>query len=75
MSLWIECTFATALERAVSRSQEGLPPEDTMRAYRTIYFPAQEIHLERDHPRAAATAVINNDSRLGTGSVPNEGAG
>jgi uridine kinase len=32
-----------------------------------IYFPAQEIHLERDDPRSAATAVIVNDPRLGAG--------
>jgi len=33
-------------------------------AYRTIYFPAQLIHFERDRPREAATAIINNDPRL-----------
>lgn len=35
-----------------------------MRAHRTIYFPAQGIHLARDDPRAAATAIIGNDARL-----------
>lgn len=65
LSYWIECTFDTALERAISRAQEGLPPEETVRAYRTIYFPAQEIHLQRDDPRATATVVLNNDPRLG----------
>src|SRR5450631_1899047 len=52
-SCWIDCSFNTALERAVVRGQEGLPPEDTTRAYRTIYFPAQEIHFQRDYPRDA----------------------
>jgi uridine kinase len=65
VSVWIDCTFETALERAIARAQEGLPPEDTVRAYRTIYFPAQEIHLERDNPRAAATLIVNNDVQLG----------
>jgi uridine kinase len=27
--LWIDCSFKTALERALRRSQEGLPPADT----------------------------------------------
>jgi uridine kinase len=65
LSYWIECSFDTALERAISRAQEGLPPEGTIRAYRTIYFPAQEIHFQRDNPQAAATMIVNNDERLG----------
>jgi uridine kinase len=66
ISFWVECSFETALERAVSRAQEGLSPDETVRAYRTIYFPAQEIHLERDEPRGAATGIIENDARLGS---------
>jgi uridine kinase len=65
LSYWIECSFDTALDRAISRAQEGLPPEETVRAYRTIYFPAQEIHFQRDDPKAAATLIVNNDARLG----------
>lgn len=66
LSIWIECSFDTALERAIARAQEGLPPDDTIRAYHTIYFPAQEIHFQRDEPRTAATLIVNNDPRLGT---------
>lgn len=65
LSYWIDCSFDTALERAISRGQEGLVPEETVRAYRTIYFPAQEIHFKRDNPKDAATLIINNDIRLG----------
>ncbi len=65
LSIWIECSFDTALERAVPRAQEGLSPEDTLRAYRTTYFPAQQIHLRRDNPKGEATFVVNNDARLG----------
>jgi uridine kinase len=65
LAFWIECGFATALERAIARAQEGLPPEETVKACETIYFPAQEIHFERDQPQVAATATINNDPRLG----------
>jgi uridine kinase len=64
LSVWIDCTFDTALERAIARAQEGLPPEETVRAYRTIYFPAQEIHFERDDPRSAADLILPNDPRL-----------
>jgi uridine kinase len=64
-SIWIECSFETALERAIARAQEGLPPADTVRAYRTIYFPAQEIHFHRDNPKDAASIIVNNDARLG----------
>lgn len=64
LAVWIECTFETALERAIARAQEGLPPEDTIRAYRTVYFPAQEIHFRRDNPKVAATLILNNDLRL-----------
>jgi uridine kinase len=64
LSFWVDCTFETALERALRRGQEGLPPEETARDYRTTYFPAQRLHIERDGPRAAATAVIVNDGRI-----------
>lgn len=74
-SIWIDCTFETALERAVSRSQEGLSPDDTVRAYRTIYFPAQDIHIARDDPRAAATAIISNDPRLSADGAQSRWAG
>ncbi len=63
--LWVECSFETALERALQRGQEGLPPEETVRAYQTIYFPAQEIHFHEDEPQAAADVVWVNDLRLG----------
>lgn len=64
LALWIDCTFTTALERAVARAQEGLSADATAAAYRRIYFPAQQIHVERDRPREAAQLVIANDPRL-----------
>ncbi len=64
LCFWVDCSFETALERALLRGQEGLPPHETMRAYHTIYFAAQLIHFTRDNPRAAASAVIVNDPRL-----------
>ena len=64
LSIWIDCSFETALERALARGQEGLSPQETIKAYRTIYFPAQEIHFQRDNPLSLATAIINNDPTI-----------
>ncbi len=64
LSFWIDCSFKTALERALARGQEGLPPQETIKAYRTIYFPAQVIHFQRDNPKIIATATINNDPQM-----------
>lgn len=64
LSLWIDCSFETALERALARGQEGLDREATVEAYRTIYFPAQEIHFARDEPKRAASRIVRNDPRL-----------
>lgn len=64
LAVWIDCSFETALERALARGQEGLPPEEAVRDYETIYFPAQRLHFERDDPKAFADFVLVNDSRL-----------
>ena len=61
LTAWLDCSFETALERAVARAQEGLSPRETVRAYRSIYFPAQEIHFARDDPRGSAEVVLSND--------------
>lgn len=60
LRIWVDCSFETAMDRAVRRSQEGLDEASTKRAYETIYFPAQLIHLDRDHPVKAADIIINN---------------
>jgi uridine kinase len=62
--IWIECSFQTALRRAIARGQEGLPPAETQRAFETIYFPAQRIHLDRDDPQRAADVILRNDDSL-----------
>ena len=61
LAIWVDCSFPTALARALERSQEGLPPAKTIAAYGTIYFPAQEIHFKQDNPRAAADLIYDND--------------
>lgn len=69
LSIWVDCSFVTAVERAVARRQEGLPPEETRKAFRTVYLPAQEIHFERDDPRGRADLILLNDPRLETSSA------
>jgi uridine kinase len=61
LKVWIECSFETALRRAIARGQEGLPPAETRHAFKKIYFPAQKIHLGRDEPRRAADLILHND--------------
>ena len=61
LSIWIDCSFPTALARAVGRAQEGLSPANTIAAYETIYFPAQRIHLAHDKPREHADLIFQND--------------
>jgi uridine kinase len=61
LGVWIDCSFKCALERAIERGQEGLPPAETIKAFQTIYFPAQHIHLARDNPRDGADIVFMND--------------
>ena len=61
LAIWVDCSFSTALARALARAQEALSPAETITAYETIYFPAQRIHLERDHPLESADLIIDND--------------
>ena len=67
LTIWVDCSFETAMERAVQRAQEGLPPDETRRAYETIFFPAQHLHFTRENPHAAADFIINNDQALTAG--------
>lgn len=62
LKIWIECSFETALRRAIARGQEGLPPAETEYSFETIYFPAQRIHLDRDEPNHAADVIFVNDN-------------
>jgi uridine kinase len=60
LAVWVDCPFDTALARAIVRAQEGLPPEATIEAYRTIYFPAQHHHFRVDQPRDGADYTLPN---------------
>lgn len=61
LSVWIECSFSTALERAIARVRGAVPPDETVWTYHRTYFPAQRLHLQLDNPRRAATFVLRND--------------
>ena len=61
LRVWIECSFETALSRAIQRNQEGLSPSETIQAYERIYFPAQKRHFEVDDPRSAVHIFLAND--------------
>ena len=65
LAIWIDCSFPTALARAINRAQEGLSAAKTIAAYETIYFPAQRIHLTHDNPREHADLIFENDSYSG----------
>lgn len=65
LTIWVDCSFPTALARALARKQEGLSPAATIQAYETIYFPAQRIHEEKDRPRDGADLIFNNDPYFG----------
>lgn len=63
LAFWVDCSFETALRRAILRNQEGLSEAEIIRDYRTIYFPAQEIHLARDDPKSNVDGILENDEQ------------
>src|ERR1051325_1506038 len=69
LAIWIDCSFPTALARAIDRAQEGLSPANTIAAYDTIYFPAQRIHLAQDRPREHADLIFENDIELNSSLI------
>jgi uridine kinase len=73
-ALWIDCSFETALTRALDRAQEGLPSDETVRAYRAIYFPEQELYFQMDAPREAADGLFVNDPLLSPETAPSAAA-
>ena len=62
--IWVECSFETALERALARNQEGQPPEAIRADYERIYHAAQRLHLAQDEPRRRCDFIYLNDERI-----------
>ena len=70
LAIWVDCSFETALERALARNQEGISAEQICRDYDRIYFAAQRVHFARDNPRAGADLILPNDHRLLPAAAP-----
>jgi len=64
--IWIDCSFETGLQRAISRNVEKLSEEQLIHDYNTYYYPAQRYHFQKDNPVGASDIVYNNDELLGT---------
>lgn len=61
LSFWIECSFESALKRAILRNQEGLSKKELITDYETIYFPAERFHFAKDNPQAFVDGIFLND--------------
>ena len=61
LAFWVECSFETALQRALRRNQEGLSEEGMIRDFQTIYFPAQRLHLQYDDPKSSVDGFLDNN--------------
>jgi uridine kinase len=62
--VWVECSFETALQRALLRNAEGLPPARLRLDYEQIYHAAQRHHLRVDRPALLADCHVDNEGRL-----------
>jgi uridine kinase len=67
LAFWVECSFDTALRRALARNQEHRPEAQLREDYERIYFAAQQYHIARDAPAASADGVIDNDDGTRSG--------
>ena len=63
LRIWVDCSFETAMIRAIKRAQEGLTTDKTTAAYDTIYFPAQRLHFLLDSPQSASDLILQNDEK------------
>ena len=59
LAFWVECSFETALARALVRNQEGRSEREIRGDHHTIYFPAQRIHLARDDPKSRLDGIVD----------------
>ena len=60
LKIWIECSWETALARAIKRNQEGISLEELIQDYQNLYFPVQRLHLQLDDPQANADYIYVN---------------
>jgi uridine kinase len=58
--IWVGCDYKTALERSKKRNQEKQDLNILERDYLNIYFPAQEIHIQRDNVKNQVNTIFIN---------------
>ncbi|HEV8507422.1 MAG TPA: hypothetical protein VGQ53_18550 [Chitinophagaceae bacterium] len=61
LKIWTNCSFETALQRAIARNSENLDKEQLIHDYQLYYYPAQRYHFEKDNPFEAADIIYQND--------------
>ena len=64
--VWIDCSFETGLQRALSRNVEKLTMERLIEDYGKYYYPAQRLHFNKDNPKALTDIIYCNDQLVGT---------
>jgi uridine kinase len=62
LRVWIECSFETAVSRALARNVERLPAERLRDDYENTYHAAQRHHIAIDDPCSAVDIMLNNDA-------------
>lgn len=62
VKIWIQCSFETALQRALDRNTENLEPGQLFHDYEIYYHAAQRLHFRRDKPWEKADIIFNNDT-------------
>jgi uridine kinase len=61
LRVWVECSFETALRRALERNVERMPAERLRADYERIYHAAQRHHYAVDAPEQRADHTIVNE--------------
>jgi len=62
LRVWVECSFASALQRALARNAEARTQQQLRDDYARIYHAAQRHHFLVDEPRERADFVIPNET-------------
>lgn len=70
LRIWVECSFETALARALERNVEDLSRARLMEDYARIYHAAQRYHFIVDAPQSQADVVFLNEARRREGAAP-----
>jgi uridine kinase len=62
LRIWVDCSFDTALRRALARNVERLPKDRLRDDYARIYHAAQRHHFAVDAPQRRADFLIANET-------------